>query len=148
VTIDGWALACLVAMAVALVAIALGQVILALAAVRMGRETVKAVNELRGDLKPVLETVQHVTENVQRVTENASKVSALAVIQMERLDEVMASAAQRLDETLNVVQHSVVGPLRQGAAVMTGVRAAFEHLVKGFNRPRHSREDEDALFVG
>ena len=145
---NGWALACLVAMAVSLVAIALGQVILAVAAVRMGREAVKAVNELRGDFKPVLENVQRVTSDVQRVTENASRVSALAVMQMERFDGFTASAAQRLDDTMDTVQHSVLKPLRNGAAVVAGVRAAVEHLVKRPDRPRHGRDDEDALFVG
>jgi len=148
VTIDGWALACLAAMAVALVAMALGQIILAVTAVRMARESLKVVNDLRADVKPVLDNAQRVLENVQRIADHASQVTSLALVQMERVDSVMASSIQRIDDTMDVVQQSVVRPLRQGAALMAGVKAAVEHFVKRPDRPRHGREDEDALFVG
>ena len=140
-SLNGWALACLVAMAVALLAIAIGQVMLALAAVRMARQTVQAVQDLRGDLRPVL-------DSVQKVTTDASKVTALALIQMERLDTLMSSSVRRIDETVMIVQQSILGPLRQGSALIAGVRAAIEFLAKRPDRHRPGRDDEDALFVG
>jgi len=69
-------------------------------------------------------------------------------VQAERIDQVMESTARRIDETLTVVQESIVGPVRQGAALMAGLRAAMDVFRSGSERRRHGRDDEDALFIG
>jgi hypothetical protein len=68
---------------------------------------------------------------------------------MERVDQLMASLAVRIDETVEVVQGALTGPLRQGAAIVTAVRAALSILREWQRRPRRRREDhDDAMFVG
>jgi hypothetical protein len=59
----------------------------------------------------------------------------------------MAATSQRLDQTLNVVQGALVGPVRQGAAVITAVRAALA-LLRRRRAQASGRDDEEALFVG
>jgi hypothetical protein len=141
--VNGWVLACLATMAVALVAMAVGQVVLALTAARMARQASDTVKEFRRDLAPVL-------EKVRQIADDASKTTAIAVIQAERFDQLMESTARRIDETVTVVQDSIIAPVRQGAALIAGLRAAIDVFrgAAGRHRSAHPREEDDALFIG
>lgn len=140
----GWGLVWLGVMAGALVVMALGQLVLAIVGARMARQATDAVQEVRRDLRPIL-------EKAQKIANDAARTSDIARSQAERIDQIIALTAQRIDETLTNVQAAVSGPLRQGSAVVAGIRAAMEVLRnvserRGSARPRE--EDEDALFVG
>jgi len=141
--VNGWALICLAVMAVALVAMAIGQVVLALAAARVARQTTDTVQEVRRDLRPIL-------EKAQKIANDASRTTELALLQAQRIDQILESTAHRVDETLTNIQQAVSGPLRQGSAVVAGIRAAMEVLRSVSERrarpPVH--EEDDALFVG
>jgi hypothetical protein len=130
-------------MAIALVAMAIGQVVLALTAARMARQASETVQEFRRDLHPVL-------DRVRQIADDASKTSAIARVQAERIDQLVESTARRIDETVTIVQESIVGPVRQGAALMAGLRAAIEVFQRGSgrHRPARGREEDDALFIG
>jgi hypothetical protein len=138
---DGWVVACLAIMAVALVGMAIGQVVLAVAAARFARQATEAMGDLRKELRPIV-------EKVQRVTDDASKVTGLALVQVERLDRAVDATARRVDEMLTTIQDSIVGPLRQGSALIAGLRAVMEMFRTAPDRQRRVREDEDALFIG
>jgi hypothetical protein len=132
-------------MAIALVAMAIGQVVLALTAARMARQAADTVQEFRRDLRPVL-------DKVRQIADDASKTTAIALVQAERIDQMMESTTRRIDETVTVVQGLVTGPVRQGAALMAGLRAAIEVFRGGSERHRRGRgrgrDEDDALFIG
>src|SRR5438045_1718543 len=66
-----------------------------------------------------------------------------------RADKLVADLAVRVDETLNLVQASVIAPAREGRALLSALRAAFQAV----REMRHARarqarsEEEDALFI-
>ena len=128
-----------IAIAVALMAVA--QVALALIALRAAREMTATVAELRRDLKPVI-------DKADRLVDEATRVASLASLQVERVDRLLANTVDRIDETLSIVQSAVIQPVRQGAALMAGLRAALSALRSWQDRGRHSRDDDEALFVG
>ncbi len=131
----------LAVIAVAILLIAVVQVVVGLQMVRTAREASAAVQEFRRDIKPLI-------DKAQRVADDAGRVSALALTQVERVDAVMATTAQRIDDTLQIVQDSLVAPVKQGAAVMAGLRAAIAVFRARQDRSRYGRDDEDALFIG
>jgi ABC-type transport system involved in cytochrome bd biosynthesis fused ATPase/permease subunit len=141
--VNGWVLACLTIMAIALVAMAVGQLILAITAARMARQAAESAHQFRRELGPVL-------EKVRQIADDASKTSAIAVIQAQRIDQLMESTARRIDETVTIVQNSIITPVRHGAAVIAGLRAALEVFKGAADRHRaaHSRDEDDALFIG
>jgi hypothetical protein len=56
----------------------------------------------------------------------------------------------KIEQTASTIQKSVVAPLREGAAVMTGIRTAIE-VFRELTRSRSARgrsDEEDALFIG
>jgi hypothetical protein len=139
--VSGWALACFATMAIALVAMAAAQMALAWQITRIARETLETTQQLRRDFRPLV-------DKLHKIADDASRAAALAVVQVERVDAMMSAAALRVDETLAIVQDAIITPVRHGAAIVAGVRAAFAAFRGGADRPRRSREDEDALFIG
>jgi len=124
--------------AVALVTTAVVQVITAIQMVRTAREVTRTAIELRQDLRPLI-------DKVSRIADDAARGTALAVAQVERIDRVLGSATQQLDDTLQTIKQAVVEPMRHGSMVLAVVKA----VVAGFRRPaRREAEEEDPLFVG
>ena len=127
--------------AVAVLVMAVVQVATLLQLSRVARETAAATRDLRKELSPLI-------AKAHKVADDAGKVSALALTQMERVDRVLDATAERVDQTLQTVQESLISPVRQGAAVMAGVRAALAVFRARQDRNRYGRDDEDALFIG
>jgi hypothetical protein len=67
---------------------------------------------------------------------------------MERVDRMMLSTAERIDDTITTVQRSLIEPARQGAAAFAAVRAAFAAVRGWRERGGPGRDEEEALFVG
>jgi type IV secretory pathway VirB2 component (pilin) len=127
--------------AISLFAVAIGQVVMALAMAQAARKMAKAVDEMRGEIKPLI-------AKANRIADDAGRVVELAVIQVERVDSLLATTSARVDETLNVLQTVVVGPVKQGAAILAAVRAVLQALRSWQKRSSTPQDEEDPLFVG
>jgi hypothetical protein len=140
--VTDWQVVFLGIMAVALVAMAGAQVAVALSTRQAARQVADAVQALQRDVRPLV-------DRANRMTEDAARVVALAATQAERIDRLLAEASSRIDQTLEVVQGAVVGPIRQGAALVAAVRAAVTAVRawQGHRGPAQ-RDEEETLFVG
>jgi hypothetical protein len=133
--------------AVSVLAMAIGQVV----AVMMAARTVRRVAESVGRLE---ESVRPIVANVQRMSEDAARAAAIATAQVERAEQMMTDVTRRVDETLTMVQDTILAPARNGMAIFQGVRAMLSAF---FDRGRRSRPahgpspaaaEEDASFIG
>lgn len=136
-----WSVVFLGIMAVALVAMAIVQIAVVVAAAKIARQASETLDSIRRDVKPLI-------DKANRITDEASRATALAAAQVDRIDAMLASATQRVDDTLRIVQGAIVEPVRQGAAVIAAVRAAVGVFRGWQGRHRQTQEDEEALFVG
>ncbi len=135
--------------ALATVVMAVIQVTLALMAARAAREAAASVQKLRTELGPII-------DNARKASDDAVRITALALTQAQRVDEFVQTATVRIDETLVAVQDVVTGPLRQGAAVMDGLKAALAFFAARRGRERDRDRDDDSrdedddenLFIG
>ena len=131
--------------ALATVAMAVGQIGLLVAVLRLAKRVDALSVHVEREIGPLAERLRGVAENLQQA-------SGLAAVQIERLDRFLAGASKRADATMSLVQAAVVGPVREGLAVLAaarGVVAAF----RSFRGSRGSRaaskfDDEDPLFIG
>lgn len=133
------ALSCLVMAIVQVGAIIAG----AIAARQVQARLARVEQQLQTQVQPLIDRA-----NV--IGADAARLSALAVRQAEKADVAFTSAAQRVDQTLAVVQNAVVAPAREGMALASALRAAVGSIRKGrTTRRRPSGSDEDdALFIG
>jgi hypothetical protein len=127
--------------AVATLAIAIMQIGVLVAAGLLVRRVQRLVVRAEEEFKPLL-------EHLNSIGRDASRAASLAAAQVERADRVFADLSQRVDETLTIIQSAVRGPMREGFAVLSAVRAAIGVLrdIRA-GRARSRAEDEDALFI-
>lgn len=138
---SGWVEISLVVIAAATLATAIVQIAVLVAAGLLARRVQRLVATLEQDMKPIF-------GHLDRIGQEASRAAVLASAQVDRADALFADVAKRVDDTVGVLQRSVIGPVTQGVAVMRGFQAAFNSIRRGRNgRSRPGVDGEDALFI-
>jgi hypothetical protein len=130
--------------AFATVMMALLQVGAVIYLIRVAKRVTTLVERVERDVAPLV-------DQLRAVTHEANRAASLAVAQLERADRLFATFSARADETMGLVQQSIVRPLREGTAIVAGIRAGLAAIkeVWGPRRPVHQGvEEEDALFIG
>jgi hypothetical protein len=132
----------IIAVAVALMAAI--QVAAIIVAARLAKRVDRLADQIEQDIRPVF-------KNLHVMSAEAARAASMAAVQVERADRLFVELAQRVDVTLNTLQHRVLGPAREGAALLAGLRAALDvfrdRRESGRRRPS-AVEEEDALFIG
>lgn len=127
--------------AAAVLTMAIVQIVVGLQLMRVARDAASTMQEFRTEIRPLI-------QKAHKVADDAGRVSAMALTQVERVDQLMATTAMRVDDTLQIVQESLIAPVKQGAAVMAGLKAAIAVFRARQDKGRYGRDDEDALFIG
>ena len=131
--------------AVATLAIAISQIGLLVAVMRLARRVDDLSVRVEREIRPL-------AERLTRVAEHLQQASSLAAVQVERFDRLFAGASKRADATMSLVQGAVVGPIKEGLAVIAALRGVIG-AVRSFRGSPASRaaskfDDEDPLFIG
>ncbi len=123
---------------------------LALAGRELSRRMAELQERVDRDLRPSL-------DNLSRVTRNLAEVSDVAVLQVRRVDDLLADTVEKIESTTTLVKQVVLrplGPLVDVAAFFKGLRRGLEvyQTLRGFDRrERPSRggyaEDDEHLFI-
>lgn len=138
-----WAGVFLAVMAVSLAVMAAIQIGLIVIGIKVAKQVTAATSQLHQEIRPLI-------EKANAIADDAARATALATIQVERVDQFMATTASRLDSTLGIIQNVASGPVGQGAAAISAFKAVMG-VVRDWKirRRRASHHDEDdALFVG
>jgi hypothetical protein len=112
--------------------------------VGVARRVDKLLTQVEQEMKPL-------ADSLNAIARDAARISSLAAGQVERVDRLVNDITIRLEQTATTLQDAILRPLRDGAAIVTGVRAAIEVIRELTRRPgavRSRAEDEDALFIG
>jgi len=128
--------------AVATLAIAIAQIAVIVAAAAAAKRVGQLADQLEREVKPLF-------GHLNAIGRDAARAAQLATTQVERADQLFADLSVRIEDTLNLVQASVFAPAREGRALLSALRAAFQAIREMRHaRARQSRsEDEDALFI-
>lgn len=138
-----WAEVFLGVIAVATLAMAIVQIGVIVAAGRLARRVEQLADQLEREVKPLF-------GHLNAIGRDASRAAALATAQVERADVLFSDVAIRIDQALDTVQTSLGKPAREGRAILSAFRAAFQVLkeLRQHGRARQTRsEEEDALFI-
>jgi len=139
--VNDWAGLFLGVIALATLATAVVQIAVIIAAGRLARRIERLTDRVEQEMKPMV-------GHLHAVSRDASRVSSLATAQAERLDRALGDMGGRLNEALSALQASAAGTAREGAAVLSGIRATLAALKdRGPGRSRSQAEEEDALFI-
>jgi hypothetical protein len=137
-----WAEVSLAIIAFATLVMALIQVSVIVYGWLLARRITRLVGQIEREMKPL-------ADNVNAMARDAARATALAAAQVERVDKLFGELTTKIEETVSSVQTTILSPLREGAAVMAGIRAALEVFRSLGRASRRGRsEEEDALFIG
>jgi hypothetical protein len=136
-----WQLVWLAVIAISVAVLAAIQIAVLLRLARLAQQTSAAIDEIRYELRPLM-------AKVNRIADDAARATALALAQVERVDYLLATTADRVDEAVSAVRQVMVAPLRSGSVLIGVLRAVVGLFGEWRQSARHAREDEDAMFVG
>jgi hypothetical protein len=141
--------------ALAVLAMAAGQVAAVVLGMRAARGFGETLTRVERDIRPIV-------ENVQQMSTDAKRAAALATAQVERADRLLTDVSRRVEDTMGMVQRSILAPARDGMAIFQGIKAAFMAFRDLKSRPRRSSphitsvpravpdpgDDDHASFIG
>jgi methyl-accepting chemotaxis protein len=115
------------------------------------------LTEIRPNLEVITENIKDVTKtvraDVERVDAAVNDVVDRARLQIIRADELLGRTLDRVEQTTEIVQKTVVSPVRQISGLMQGITAGIEFLFAGRGRRngggRESRRPvpQDEMFI-
>ena len=134
-----WATVFLGIIAMATLVTAVLQVVLLVAGWQLVRRITGFVEVIEKDIRPII-------ANVASITRDASKIATLAAAQVERADQILNTAVVRLEDLLTNISSLVVKTMREGNALVMGVRAVMA-AIQALRRRRRRGDDDEALFI-
>ncbi len=140
---SGWSEVFLGVIAVATLALAIVQVGVFVIAGLAVRRVTRLIATVEEELRPIF-------AQANAMARDAARATSLATAQVERADQLFADVAARVERALDDVQASIGRPAREGRALFSAFKAAFQAIrdMRQSGRGRHARsEDEDALFI-
>jgi ABC-type transporter Mla subunit MlaD len=107
-------------------------------------ETRKYVKEIGPKVNTILDSVKAQMARIEEVVFDASD---RAKVQLDRAELVLDNTMDKAQSTVNILQRSIVAPIREVYGVLAGLRAALSHLA-GASRPSvdHATADEE-MFI-
>ena len=111
------------------------------------------LNNSRGNLQTLTEnlaaTSTSLRNQVERVETTMGDIIDRTRLQVIRADEMVSRTLDRVEETSDFVQHTVISPIKQLAGLVSGLTVgldAFFRRRKGPQRSQPQTEDEE-LFI-
>jgi hypothetical protein len=132
----------------------------------LSADLVKTVESITGDVSQTLVTIKKVAEGIHALQEklNATtdvvqkrigeldvflgEVTATARLEIARIQDAVDAAFRQVEDTFDLLNRSVITPVREVAAIVGGVRAAFEFLVRRPKTPSGIAPHDEEMFIG
>jgi hypothetical protein len=115
------------------------------------------ITELRPKLQVISDNLAEVTttmlSQLQRVDATVSDALDRARLQVIRTDEMVTRTLDRVEATSEIVQKTVVSPVRQVSGVIQGITAGVEFLLSNRSRKNGGHRDtrrpvpQDEMFI-
>jgi len=115
----------------------------------------EATNALLTNTKPQIEgIVSNLAESSTQLKTQVEEIVDRTRLQGGRADELVTRTMDKVEETTEMVQHTVISPIRQFAGVLSGVTMGFNVLFgrRGHNGHGHRRGNgvgvpNDEMFI-
>jgi methyl-accepting chemotaxis protein len=108
------------------------------------------LTEVRPKLQVIAENLQETTtmirDQLHRVDATVTETVDRARLQVIRADELLSRTLDKVEQTSEVVQKTVVSPVRQVTGLMRGITAGVEFFFSG-RGPRNGRRRESGSAV-
>lgn len=131
------------AIAAGVLVMAIIQVAALIYAARIARRVDRLTTQIEQEIGPLF-------ADLRAMTADAARAVSVAAAQVDRAERLLTDVGGRVEQAFAVLQSSVLAPLRDGAALLAGLRALFtvvRDMASGRARAKTVDED-DGLFIG
>ncbi|MCX6550495.1 MAG: hypothetical protein NTY02_05725 [Acidobacteria bacterium] len=113
---------------------------------RLAKRVDELSQQIQREIGPLADRLTKVAESLQHAT-------SMAAVQVDRIDRLFSSATRRAEDTMSLVQGAVMGPVREGLAVIAAIRGVVGAFRSFRGKDAGARgttrfDDEDPLFIG
>lgn len=110
------------------------------------------LNDSREKLRTITEnlavTSATLRSQVERVDSTVSDIIDRTRLQVIRADDMISRAMDRVEETTEIVQHSVISPVRQIAGIISGLTVGLQTLLRRRgHHPSDGMPQDEELFI-
>jgi ribosomal protein S28E/S33 len=106
-----------------------------------GRDKVKIISA------NVIEITAMVKDQVTRLDGLVTDASERARMQLIRVDQLVADTVVRVEETTESIQRNVLGPIREIAALLVGLRTGLDFLFRRNKTSVEQATQDEELFI-
>src|SRR5438093_6089276 len=122
-------------------------------------ETIAAgVNELMASVKPLVQNIDTIQHHILATTETVQKrVVSLdgflqestdaARLQVAKIQDLIDTISNRVEDTFDILQKSVLAPVTEVNAVIRGTKVALDIFLRGRRRPTHRSHQDEEMFI-
>lgn len=104
--------------------------------------------KIEGMIESLSSSTQIVRAQVERLDSTVTEVVDRTRLQVIRADQLVTRTMDRVEETTELVHHTVMSPMRQLSGLMTGVMAGLGNYVGGRKEQRTRRAvPQDEMFI-
>lgn len=125
---------------------------------QQGLPTLQMARELLAENGPKIKamvenanvTIANVREQVHRLDASVTDIVDRTRLQVIRADELVTRTIDAVEETTDLVQHTVISPVRAVAGVLQGITVGAGALLGTFRRrprPRRGTREEEEMFI-
>ena len=112
------------------------------------REMVTDGKEKLNAISANLAEISELTKNqITRLDGIVTDASDRARLQLTRLDQLASDTVGRMEETTQVIQRSILTPVREISAVLAGVRSALDFLFRRDKMGVERATQDEELFI-
>jgi hypothetical protein len=94
----------------------------------MTRRVNRVVAQVEQEMKPL-------AASLNAIAQDAARISAMTAGQVDRVDRLVTDLTVRIDQTATTLQDVILRPLRDGSAMLAGVKA----VIDAFRQPEERR---------
>ena len=113
--------------------------------------TQRSVQESRAQIQEITVKVNTVLDSAKqqlaRIDEVMADATARAKIQLDRVDMVLDDTVSRVHETVTILHNGVMRPMREVAAVASGIRAALQYFMRGGRPSVAQATSDEEMFI-
>lgn len=95
----------------------------------------------------LIEIAQLTKNQITRVDGFLTEASDRARLQLVRVDDLLSDTMRKLEQTTENVQQSILAPVREISAILTGVRTALDFLFRRDKKPIERPTHDEELFI-
>ncbi len=113
--------------------------------------SIKALEQLREQSTEILQKISELTDStksqIDKVDSILSDVSEFSKTQLGRVDHSVESALQKLNETSEALQNTLLAPVRQVRAIVSALSAIVESLFGGRRQTVDRATTDEEMFI-